>query len=71
MTRIFDFGTRGAYETPPFLMFFSRRIGILGDDAVPVLGDLRLSGRAGRQTLGVLNVLTEDSDVAARTNFGA
>ena len=65
---IFDFGTRGSYETPPFLMFFSRRIGILGDAELPVLGGLRLSGRAGRQTIGVLDVLT--GGAAARTNFG-
>jgi hypothetical protein len=67
---VFDFGTRGSYETPPFLMFFSRRIGILGDDEVPVLGGLRLSGRAGRQTVGLLDVLTDEADGAPRTNFG-
>jgi len=66
---IFDFGTRGSYETPPFLMFFSRRIGILGDAEVPVLGGLRLSGRAGRQTVGLLDVVTDDA-TGARTNFG-
>jgi hypothetical protein len=67
---IFDFGTRGSYETPPFVMFFSRRIGILGDAEVPVLGGLRLSGRAGRQTVGVLDVLTGEATGAPRTNFG-
>jgi hypothetical protein len=68
---VFDFGTRGSFETPPFLMFFSRRIGILGDAEVPVLGGLRLSGRAGRQTLGLLDVFTEEAAGAPRTNFGA
>ena len=67
---IFDFGTRGTYETPPFLMFFSRRIGILGDAEVPVLGGVRLSGRAGRQTIGLLDVLTDEAASASRTNFG-
>jgi hypothetical protein len=67
---IFDFGTRGSFETPPFLMFFSRRIGILGDAAVPVLGGLRLSGRSGRQTIGALDVLTGETAGAPRTNFG-
>jgi len=67
---IFDFGTRGSFETPPFLMFFSRRIGILGVAEVPVLGGLRLSGRAGRQTIGVLDVLTDDAASSPRTNFG-
>jgi hypothetical protein len=67
---IFDFGTRGSYETPPFLMFFSRRIGIVDEGEVPVLGGLRLSGRAGRQTLGVLDVLTDGAFSEPRTNFG-
>jgi hypothetical protein len=68
---IFDFGTRGSFETPPFLMFFSRRIGILGDAEVPVLGGLRLSGRAGKQTIGLLDVFTDEAEGAPRTNFGA
>ena len=67
---IFDFGTRGSYETPPFLMFFSRRIGILGQSEVPVLGGLRLSGRAGRQTVGLLDIFTGEAPGATRTNFG-
>ena len=67
---IFDFGTRGSFETPPFLMFFSRRIGILGDAEVPVLGGLRLSGRAGKHTLGLLDVFTDEEAGAPRTNFG-
>jgi hypothetical protein len=67
---VFDFGTRGSYETPPFLMFFSRRIGILGDAEVPVLGGLRLSGRAGKQTLGLLDVFTDETAGVPRTNFG-
>jgi hypothetical protein len=67
---IFDFGTRGSFETPPFLMFFSRRIGILGDAEVPVLGGLRLSGRPGKQTVGLLDVLTDNTVGAPRTNFG-
>ncbi|HSD67356.1 MAG TPA: DUF5916 domain-containing protein [Vicinamibacteria bacterium] len=67
---IFDFGTRGSYETPPFLMFFSRRIGIVDGGEVPLLGGLRLSGRAGKQTLGVLDVLTDEALSEPRTNFG-
>ncbi len=67
---IFDFGTRGSYETPPFLMFFSRRIGIGGEAEVPVLGGLRLSGRAGRQTVGLLDVLSGEAPGEPRTNFG-
>jgi hypothetical protein len=68
---IFDFGTRGSFETPPFLMFFSRRIGIHDGDEVPVLGGVRLSGRAGRQTVGFMSVLNDSAFGAPRTNFGA
>jgi hypothetical protein len=67
---IFDFGTRGSYETPPFLMFFSRRIGIGGESELPVLGGARLSGRVGRQTVGFLDVLTGETAGFSRTNFG-
>jgi hypothetical protein len=57
---IFDFGWRGFDETPPFLLFFSRRIGIARDDEspIPVRGGVRLSGRAGRQTVGFMDMLT-------------
>ena len=67
----FDFGTRGSYETPPFLMFFSRRIGIAGTDEVPVLGGVRVSGRTGRQTVGFVDVVTDAASGGPRTNFGA
>jgi hypothetical protein len=67
---IFDFGTRGSFETPPFLLFFSRRIGIVDEGEVPVLGGLRLSGRAGKQTVGLLDVYTDEAFSEPRTNFG-
>ncbi|MFQ5551103.1 MAG: DUF5916 domain-containing protein, partial [Gemmatimonadales bacterium] len=50
---IFEFGTRGTFEPPPFLLFFSRTIGIHDDGEVPVLGGVRLTGRVGGQTIGV------------------
>lgn len=59
---IFEFGVRGFGGPPPFLLFFSRRIGIEEGREVPVLGGLRLSGRAGRQTVGLLNVVTDAVD---------
>jgi hypothetical protein len=66
---VFDFGIRGdPSEPPPFLMFFSRRIGIADDGAVPLLGGARLTGRLGRQSLGVLDVVTEPAFGAPRTN---
>lgn len=56
---IFEFGVRGSDEPPPFLLFFSRAIGIAPEGEVPVLGGIRLSGRAGRHTVGMMNVVTD------------
>ena len=40
--------------------FFSRRIGLSeSGETVPLVGGLRLSGRSGRNTLGLLNIQTE------------
>jgi hypothetical protein len=38
---------------------------------VPLLGGLRLSGRAGKQTVGLLDVFTGEAFSEPRTNFGA
>ena len=67
---VFEFGTRGFFEPPPFLLFFSRRIGIADDGQVPVLGGVRLSGRTGKQTIGFLSILTDQAFGEPRTNFG-
>ena len=56
---IFTLGTQGHDESPPFLMFFSRRIGYGAERLLPVDGGLRLTGRAGRNVIGLLDVLAE------------
>lgn len=66
---IFEFGTRGGFEPPPFLLFFSRRIGIAEDGEVPLLGGVRLTGRVGAQTIGFLDVVTDSAYDEPRTNF--
>ncbi len=66
---IFEFGDRGFFEPPPYLLFFSRRIGIAPEGEVPVLGGLRLTGRVGAQRIGVLNVVTDGAFGRPRTNF--
>jgi hypothetical protein len=68
---IFQFGARGGFEPPPWLMFFSRQVGIVEDEGeVPVMGGVRLSGRAGRQTIGFLSILQDEGLGLPRTNFG-
>lgn len=67
---VFEFGFRSSFETPPFLLLFTRRIGIHPDSgAVPVLGGVRLTGRAGAQTVGLFDVVTERSFGEPRTNY--
>lgn len=66
---IFQFGNRGFFEPPPFLMFFSRRIGIAEDGQVPILGGGRLTGRVGAQTIGVIDVVTDSALDQPATNF--
>ncbi|MDP3718833.1 MAG: DUF5916 domain-containing protein [Acidobacteriota bacterium] len=52
-------------------LFFSRRIGISkAGEAIPILGGGRVSGKAGRFNVGVLNMQTDEFDNAvAGTNF--
>lgn len=58
---IFDFGTGDdPFGPPAYQMFFSRQIGISDDGEVPILAGARLTGRVGRQTVGFLNVITDD-----------
>ena len=72
---IFAFGgTGGGFQwgsgadTP--IMFFSRRIGIAGADTTPLRAGARLTGRAGKYTIGLLNIQTgEKESVAQATNF--
>ena len=74
---LFAFGGAGGDSSgfgPPSdapVLFFSRRIGLQSGQAVPILGGGRLTGRAGRFTVGALNIQTADepSAGAQATNF--
>ena len=66
---IFNFGVSQGFGPPPILLFFSRRIGISSDGEIPVIGGARLTGRAGAQTVGFLNVVTDEKFDQPRTNF--
>jgi len=52
-------------------LFFSRRIGLAGTQEVPIVAGARVTGRAGKYAVGLLNIQTGDNDVvgAAPTNF--
>ena len=77
---LFAFG--GASTTPPTgsatsapvntpVLFFSRRIGLSGNRAVPIEAGGRLTGKAGRYSIGLLDIQTDDSREgrATSTNF--
>ncbi len=49
--------------------FFSRRIGLLGDQEVPIDAGLKLTGTVGRTDIGVLNVRTGDLPIVDEKNF--
>jgi hypothetical protein len=52
--------------------FFSRRIGLSSSgQPIPVIGGLRLTGRAGRQSIGLLTVQTEPDGERPGDNFSA
>ncbi|UCH10836.1 MAG: carbohydrate binding family 9 domain-containing protein [Fidelibacterota bacterium] len=50
---IFEFGTGGESR-----LFYSRRIGLSDEGPVPILGGVRLVGRAGSWDVGLLNMQT-------------
>jgi hypothetical protein len=63
------FGGGGSSDTP--VLFFSRRIGLNNGRPIPVAGGARLTGRAGANSFGLLNIQTrEDGPSNSRaTNF--
>ena len=64
---VFNFATTGVeppggIPTPgaEIFPFFSRRIGLIGGEEVPIDYGVKLTGKAGRTEIGVLNVRTRD-----------
>jgi hypothetical protein len=53
-------------------LFYSRRIGLAGSRAVPIIGGGRLTGRVGRWTIGAIDMQADDEPAAGvrQTNFG-
>ncbi len=54
-----------------FIPFFSRRIGLLGGQQVPIEGGVKLNGRAGKWNVGVLDVQTRATSFAPAVNLFA
>ena len=64
---VFSWGSSsgGGHRTPAVLPFFSRRIGLYDGEIVPILGGARLTGRAGKYTVGLMSMQTADFWTAA------
>ena len=58
---IFDVGIpRPSFRRPPpLLLFYSRRIGLSGGRAIPILGGGKMTGKIGPYGIGILNVFTD------------
>ena len=76
---IFDFGKAGtssggdASASDPGLLalYYTRRIGLVEGQQVPIIGGGRVTGRSGPYTIGVLNITTEEETLATRQVDGA
>lgn len=68
---LFEFGYGLGGSDAKFIPFFSRRVGLVEGQQVPILGGAKLLGRAGRWGLAVLDVQTGDSPVSRGTNLFA
>jgi hypothetical protein len=66
---IFSFGGSGGGNTP--VLFFSRRIGLSNERAVPIAGGARVTGRVGDYSIGLLNIQSREDEPSASpaTNF--
>jgi hypothetical protein len=71
---IFDFGKSvaglggdAAASDPGLLnLFYSRRIGLVDGQQVPIIGGGRLTGRIGDYAVGAMNISTEEETLATR-----
>lgn len=64
---IFEFAAGPGTRT--FTPYFSRRIGLLNGEEVPILFGQKITGRVGRFDVGIMDVKTRGSEIAPATNF--
>jgi hypothetical protein len=62
---VFNFSDGGSDLLP----FFSRRIGLLSGQEVPILFGTKLTGKVGRTDIGILDVRTRETNFASAKNF--
>ena len=67
-TGIFDFGITNDYF-PELIPFFSRNIGLSGDQQIPITAGTKLTGKTGRFDIGLMDVQTRTSGEVDAKNF--
>jgi hypothetical protein len=62
---VFHFGERiPPYGDPPqTILFFSRKIGLAEEEALPIFGGLKLSGKVGKSNIGFLNMQVKEKEI--------
>ncbi len=65
----FSFGGSGTGRSPELIPFFSRRIGLVRGNEIPILAGTKLTGKAGRFDIGVMDVQTRDAGEFEGKNF--
>jgi hypothetical protein len=69
---IFNFAPAAVQDyshSSDFVPFFSRRIGMVNGEEVPILAGTKLTGKIGRFDVGLMDIRTRDSDAAPAENF--
>lgn len=62
----YEFGLGLTGDEPQFVPFFSRQVGLLDGEQVPLNGGVKLNGRVGKWNLAVLDVQTRETFVSQR-----
>src|SRR5882757_886557 len=62
----YDFGLGLGGESPQFIPFFSRQIGLLGGEQIPINAGVKLNGRVGKWNLALLDVQTRETFVSSQ-----
>lgn len=73
---VFSFGSNGQNPPPGIpatgaevFPFFSRQVGLLAGEEIPIDAGVKLTGKAGRTDIGVLDVRTRSTDTVSDKNF--
>jgi len=60
----YDFGLGLGGESPQFIPFFSRQVGLLDGEQIPINAGIKLNGRIGKWNLALLDVQTRETFVS-------